>query len=321
VALLKLKAEPGEKFTAAVFAADDDLLLGETVLALGNPFGLGGSVSRGILSSKSRRPPVEGTELDIEDWLQTDAAINPGNSGGPLINLRGEVVGLNVAVFREGQGIGFAIPIKRVTAALAEIFSPDLNQLWFGARLRPGAALTVSAVEADSPAAKAGLQPGDVVESINDKTPRGYVDFIEELAGSGDRRAVRLGVRRAGQRQELTVRLVKETTVFNAALIKQRTGLSVQEITRDLAENLGLITRSGLLVAAVESDSPAARAGIQRGHILLGLAGTVPESVVHAAKMLYARAKGETVRVQVLVTTRRGPLIVPRRAEVELTLR
>jgi serine protease Do len=321
VAVLKLKAPAGEKFRAAAFAADDDLLLGETVLALGNPFGLGGSVSRGILSSKSRRPPVEGTELDIEDWLQTDAAINPGNSGGPLINLRGEVIGLSVAVFREGQGIGFAIPIKRVTAALAEIFSPDLNQLWFGARVRPGTALTVSAVEPDSPAAKAGLAPGDVVESINDQAPRGYVDFIEGLAASGDRKEVTLGVRRDGKKQEMRVRLVKEATVFNAALVKQRTGLSVQEITRDLADNLGLITRSGLLVAAVEPGSPAATAGIQRGHIVLGVAGTVPESVVDAAKMLYRRAKGEKLAVQLLVTSRRGPLLVPRRAEVELTLR
>lgn len=321
VALLKLKAQPGEKFHAAAFAADDDLLLGETVLALGNPFGLGGSVSRGILSSKSRRPPVEGTELAIEDWLQTDAAINPGNSGGPLINLRGEVVGLSVAVFREGQGIGFAIPIKRVTAALAEIFSPELNQLWFGARLRPGTALTVAAVDPDSPAEKAGLTAGDVIESINDKSPRGYVDFIQELAASGDRRGVTLGVRRSGAKQDLTLRLVKETTVFNAALIKQRTGLSLQEITRDLAENLGLVTRTGLLVAAVEPGSPAATAGIQRGHVILGIAGTVPESVVDAAKMLYRRAKGEKLDVQLVVTTRRGPLIVPRRAEVEMTLR
>src|ERR1019366_8688069 len=98
-----------DKFQAIRFAADDDLLLGETVLALGNAFGLGVSVSRGILSSKTRRPPVASEVLEMEDWLQTDAAINPGNSGGPLVNLRGELIGLNVAMFREGHGIGFAI--------------------------------------------------------------------------------------------------------------------------------------------------------------------------------------------------------------------
>src|SRR6266567_1434819 len=91
VALLKLRAKPNEKFKAIKLAPDDDLLLGETVLALGNPYGLGGSVSRGILSSKTRRPPMENEPLDVLDWLQTDAAINPGNSGGPLVNLRGEL--------------------------------------------------------------------------------------------------------------------------------------------------------------------------------------------------------------------------------------
>src|SRR5688500_17693623 len=120
VALLKLVTNAQEKFRAIQFARDDDLLLGETVLALGNPFGLGGSVSRGILSSKSRRPVTENEPLDIMDWLQTDAAINPGNSGGPLVNLRGELIGINVAIYREGQGIGFAVPVKRIAAAMAD---------------------------------------------------------------------------------------------------------------------------------------------------------------------------------------------------------
>ncbi len=116
VALLKLKSKPGEKFHAIKFAREDDLLLGETVLAMGNPYGLGGTVTRGILSSKSRNLPTEGMQLGIPNWLQTDAPINKGNSGGPLVNLRGELIGINVAtvniVGREpAQGLGFAIPI------------------------------------------------------------------------------------------------------------------------------------------------------------------------------------------------------------------
>src|SRR5437867_1774263 len=132
VALLKIKTKKGEKFSSVKFAEDDDLLLGETVLALGNPFGLGGSVTRGILSSKSRRPATENEPLDVMDWLQTDASINPGNSGGPLINLRGELIGINVAIYREAQGIGFAIPVKRIATAMADIYSPEeLDSLWF----------------------------------------------------------------------------------------------------------------------------------------------------------------------------------------------
>src|SRR5512137_1535361 len=165
VALLKIRSKPGEKFKAIKFAEDDDLLLGETVLALGNPFGLGGSVSKGILSSKNRRPATGGEPLNIEDWLQTDAAINPGNSGGPLVNLRGELIGLNVAVYREergerGVGVGFSIPVKQVSAALSQFFTPEVrDSVWFGAEFKAGAGpLTVRAVKPGSPADRAGLK-------------------------------------------------------------------------------------------------------------------------------------------------------------------
>src|SRR6516165_1760580 len=144
VALLKLKAKPGEKFKAIRFAPDDDLLLGETVLAVGNPYGLGGAVTKGILSSKNRRPSTGDEPLDIEDWLQTDAAINPGNSGGPLVNLRGELIGLNVAVYldergQRGAGVGFSIPVKQISAALSRYFTPEgTDGLWFGAQVKSG---------------------------------------------------------------------------------------------------------------------------------------------------------------------------------------
>jgi S1-C subfamily serine protease len=134
VALIRIRAKAGEKFAAIRFAADDDLLLGETVLALGNPFGLGGSVSKGILSSKTRRPPTDSEPMDLADWLQTDAAINPGNSGGPLVNLNGELIGINVAVLNQAQGIGFAIPVRRVSEKLGEIYSRN----WMGCGSAPG---------------------------------------------------------------------------------------------------------------------------------------------------------------------------------------
>ncbi|MFM8469493.1 MAG: trypsin-like peptidase domain-containing protein, partial [Limisphaerales bacterium] len=216
VALLKIKAKEGEKFTPVRFAADDDLLLGETVITLGNPFGLGGSVSKGILSSKSRRPAREDSPLDVADWLQTDAAINPGNSGGPLINLRGELIGLNVAVYREGQGIGFAIPIKRVNEALSRYFTPEgTKAMGCGASVRSGASLLeVTAVEPASPADKGGLRVGDTVLQVAGKTPRNFIEFMRELNAAGTDKPVSLLIRRAGAQQTLAVRLTPERDFF-----------------------------------------------------------------------------------------------------------
>ena len=321
VALLRIKAEPNQKFQAVKFAADDDLFLGETVIALGNPFGLGGSVSAGILSSKSRRPAIEGVPLGVEDWLQTDAAINPGNSGGPLINLEGELIGLSVAVYREGQGIGFAVPVRRVSEALAELLSPGQERLWFGARLRPTTrGLAVAGVEPGSPAEKAGLHAGDDILQVNGSEPRGLIDFNHLLLKEGERRDVQLEVERDGSRRKLQVRLVREASVFNAALIRQKLGLSVQEITPELADQMGLVTREGLLIAGVDKDSEPARAGVRRGQVLLGLDGAGLRDVVSTARLLRGRAKGDKVTADLLVLRTRGRLIFPQRAQVELTV-
>jgi serine protease Do len=322
VALLKIRTTNQVKFTAVKFAADDDLLLGETVLALGNPFGLGGSVSKGILSSKSRRPAAENEPLDVLDWLQTDAAINPGNSGGPLINLRGELIGINVAIYREGQGIGFAIPVKRLSAALSEIYSPEgLESLWFGARVRPGAApLQVMSVQIESPAGKAGLRAGDRILQVNGKAPRGFMDFIAELRAVKDKRDVVLAVDRGGESKRLEVRMVPEKTFFNADMIRRRTGASVQELTPELAQSFGFARVDGLLVAGVDRESPAEAAELQRGMVISRMEGESTTSVLATAKRLYARPKGEKIQVEIIYPRRRGPFLELVQRTVELKL-
>lgn len=323
LALLKMKTKPGQKFTAAKFASDDDILLGETVLALGNPFGLGGSVSRGIISSKSRRPPQEDEQLDIQDWLQTDAAINPGNSGGPLINLRGEVVGINVAVLKVAQGIGFAIPIKRVSEALSEIFTPELESLWFGARIRAGTRpLVVTAVQKDSPAAKAGLKAGDTILAINDEPPRNFIELNRALIASGDKQDVRLLVQsEGGGARPVNLRLVAEEKFFTAALIHERMGASVQQLNQELAENLGVGTTDGLIIAGVDKGSPAEKAELQRRLIIRGIDGQPTPTVVAAAKYLHGKAAGSTVTLNLLSERIVGNYIQRRSAAVEVKLR
>ncbi|HKQ38420.1 MAG TPA: trypsin-like peptidase domain-containing protein, partial [Verrucomicrobiae bacterium] len=322
LALLKIKTKKDEKFSAVKFAEDDDLLLGETVLALGNPFGLGGSVTRGILSSKSRRPATENEPLDVMDWLQTDASINPGNSGGALINLRGELIGINVAMYREGQGIGFAIPVKRIAAAMADIYSPEeLESLWFGARVRPGTTpLQVMSVQLESPAGKAGLRAGDLILQVNGKPPRSFMEFIRQLRDTKDREDLVLSIQRGNEKRKLTMHLQPEKDFFNAELIRKKTGATLQEMTPELAEGLGMNWR-GLLVSGVDRGSAAAEAELQRGMVITGIDGQGIADIRTAAKRLYTKAKGDKVIMDIVMPRHRGAYVQYFQGRAELTIR
>lgn len=324
VALLRIQDEkPLPPFQSIDFASEDDLMLGETVLALGNPFGLGSSVSRGILSSKNRRPPMEDKPLDIEDWLQTDAAINPGNSGGPLINLVGEMIGLNVAVFKEGQGIGFAIPIKRVNDAITAIMTPEvLHGLWFGAKVEGGKVpLVIGQVAESSPAASAGLLQGDTVLRLNGAQADHIIDFYERLTESEGEAPVELDVERNGDLIRLQVQLQPESDFFNAQLIAERTGLTLQGITPQLARHLNLESSEGMIVADVEEGSPAEKAGIRTGFIILKVNQRSANDLVTLAKQLHALKSGEMVRIDLVVQRQLGRFLTLNHASASFKLR
>lgn len=315
VALLKLSAGPGEKFHAIKLAREDDLLLGETVLALGNPFGLGGSVTRGILSSKSRSRPKENAKLDVWNWLQTDAPINLGNSGGPLVNLRGELIGLNVAVVNEvegqpAQGIGFAIPIKQVLAGLSDITVESVKSYWFGARVKAGSSpLVVTLVQPESPAERAGLRAGDAILQLNGKVLKNFLDFADTLAANAGAEE-RLTIQRGLERKELTVRLVAEQSVFNAELIRRKLGLNLERVPE------------GFSISAVETNSPAAAAGLLGGMLVKQVDDQPPPPDMTAlAKLIGAKRKGETVRLDVAAWQRNGTFNVLRQGSVELSPR
>ncbi len=316
VALLKLRGKPGEKFPYARLGGDDDLFLGETVIAMGNPFGLGESVSKGILSSKSRRAKIESGPLDLEDWLQTDAAINPGNSGGPLVNLRGEVIWLNVAVYKEGQGIGFAIPVKRISESLAEIYTPEvIKSLWFGATFRPRSGeIVVAGLEAGSPADKGGLREGDVVLRLNNRQPRSAIALNRELIAVGDQQEVTFIVQRGGERHTATVRLLQEANYFNGTFIRQKIGAQVESLNPELAEQLGL-ENGGFAITAVDRNSPASEAGLKRGFILEEVDGQPLDSIIHAARLLARHKKGSVAKLRVIAPS------PPRRGIVDVLVR
>ena len=322
LALLRLLAKPGTQFKTVSFARDDDLLMGETVLALGNPFGLGGSVSRGILSSKARRTPKADTTLDITNWLQTDAAINPGNSGGPLVNLDGQLIGINVAIYRQGQGIGFAIPIKRVNEALGEFFTPEyLRGLWLGARVRlDGDRLRLATVEPNSPADTAGLSAGDTVLEVNGKEVAGFVDWAKAITGD-KKNTAEIRIFRGGRPRKLEVTMQPEEKVFNTKLIEQRLGLTVRPLSRAVAEQSGLSFFGGYLISSVEADGPADLAGLESGGVIREVNGLTPPNVVAFARMIRGLKRDEAVRLSVVWEVRRGTFLQRRSGMATLKAR
>lgn len=321
LALLKIVAPAGNKFTAIKFAAEDDLLLGETVLALGNPFNLGGSVSRGILSSKSRVEARGDEALNLYNCLQTDASINPGNSGGPLVNLRGELIGVSAVILKDAQGIGFAIPVTQINEALSAEFTPEtIKRLWFGARVKvDNDGLAISAVDAESPAASAGLKIGDAVKEVNGRAVDGIISFNQSLIDAAAM-GVSLKIVRAGTPKTVTVQLVPEESFFNGDLIKRRLGVELQEITPELGQSLGLDSSDGFVVAGLEENSPAA-ASLGRGAVIVTIEGQSPPDLTGFAKILHPKAAGETVRLGVVVKQRQGNYVFYRQGAVDVRVR
>ena len=322
IALLRIIPEKkGEVFAAATFASNDDLLLGETVMALGNPFGLGGSVSQGILSSKSRRTETDGQRLEIPDWLQTDASINPGNSGGPLINLSGEIIGINVAVLRDGQGIGFAIPIKRVNESMSRFFTPEfLDDNWFGVTIDAGTRPPrVASVEAESPAAKAGLSVGDKILRVNGSENDSFIDLASQLVGVGKDRTIQFQIERNGKKLDFTVELIPENAVFNAGLIRQKIGAILERLTPEVAEALRLDSTDGFVISQVDKDTPAAEANLRPGLVVTSIDGRKIDNIIDAARIFHSKNKGDEVTLNIVQMRQRG--IFVRRSSAKLTLR
>lgn len=305
LAFLKITRKPGDKpFKPVPMAQDDDLLLGETVIAMGNPFGLGSAVTRGILSSKNRRSTPGNTALNFQDWLQTDADINPGNSGGPLINIRGELIGINVAVYNEeeGKGTGFAIPVKQISRTLSDFFTLEfIANLWLGARFR-GATLplTVQFVQPNSPAYKAGLRVGHEVVEVNDKAVGSLSGFCRSVAASPNNRAA-ITINENGARRVLKVELMPLMDL-NRDFFMQRLGLNTAPLNEQQATNADL--SAGLLVNEVEKNSPAANARLETGMIITAVDGVAVNDLVNVSNVLGNKKRGEVVRLTVKVANR-----------------
>ena len=269
-------------FPALPLGDSDETRVGDWVIAVGSPFGLQATVTAGIISAKARHIGAG----PYDDFLQTDAAINPGNSGGPLVNVRGEVVGINTAIVRGGSGIGFAIPsslVKRVSAELTAkgkvtrgwlgvSMQPLTSELAasFGAKDRKGA--LVADVVADGPAAAAGVKSGDIILEYNGQKVDEPGDLARAVGMAAPGRTAKLKVWRDGQERALDVRMAEQPGERQAmptgASDRQALGLTVRPVTAEVARELELPSTEGVLVEGVASGSAAEKAGIRRGDVI-----------------------------------------------------
>jgi serine protease Do len=258
-----------------------DLLIGETVVAIGNPFGLSHSVTVGVLSARGRAVPSESGERVYTDFLQTDASINPGNSGGPLVNLAGEVIGINTAVISGANGIGFAIPADRARRVIDDLLRfGELQPLWTGLRLKTldadlvrendlpvSRGALVEKVLDDSPAAAAGLRAGDVLMAVGGAPVASREDLITALYSVEAGRALTLTARRGRDNVEVALRPERPPEALGLKLLRQQVGLEVEA------------TRGGLRIAGVAAGSAAAERGLEAGDFLLAANGQRLESI------------------------------------------
>ncbi|MCS7304180.1 MAG: trypsin-like peptidase domain-containing protein [Thermoguttaceae bacterium] len=271
-----IKIDPPTPMAVIPIGRSDDLLPGETVIAVGNAYGYEHTVTRGIISALHRAVQVSEAQY-YEDLIQTDASINPGNSGGPLLNEDGEMIGINVAVRAGAQGIGFAIPVNKAIEAASRLLAEyTQQQAWHGLKVAevPGQqAVRIEAIEPGSPAAQAGLQPGDLITGVgNEKISRSldfYRMFLERKPGE----SVPLVIQRDSQTLQTAIALaVHPRHNGPSGIIWETLGLELRPIpTETFKQQYKTRYRGGLLVAAVRADSPAAEQGILAGDVLVGM--------------------------------------------------
>jgi serine protease Do len=260
----------------------DKLRVGDSVFAIGNPFGLEQTVTAGIVSAKGR---VIGSG-PYDNFIQTDASINPGNSGGPLFNLDGEVIGINTAIVARGQGIGFAIPINTAKDMLEDLKTKGkVTRGWLGVavqditreiaegfNLKDARGALVGDVIKGEPAEKAGVQTGDIIVAIDGRTIQDTPELLRIVAAIAVGKMVIVSVLRNGQEKRFEVTVGERKEIKDIARQVQpsdQLGMTVQEITPEMAAHFGLAEKTGVVVAQVKEGGPADEAGLQTQDILL----------------------------------------------------
>lgn len=314
LALVRIE-NPKEALQPAVLGSSSNLRVGQIVAAFGNPFGVGQSMTVGIISALNRSQVVE--EKSYVNLIQTDAALNPGNSGGPLVNLRGEVIGINVAIASPvpgNVGVGFAIPIDVAKKLLPQLQRGKVTRGYLGVRIQSvtpdmeevyGAkegALVVQ-VEPDTPAAKAGLKEGDIITKVDDKVIHNDGDLVETISLTQPGTRVTLTVIRDKKEIKVPVTIGSYEESTEVSQVESEEGIKVQNLTPQLREQYRIPTNlQGVVVTEVAVGSVYYNAGIRQGDVIFKVNNRVVRNVEE-----FSRAIGEAKKLgKAFVWVRRG---------------
>jgi serine protease Do len=319
--LALIKIDSDKPLSPLPLGDSDSLEVGEWVVAIGNPFGLGNTVTAGIVSAKYRQIG----QSSYDNYIQTDASINPGNSGGPLLNTTGEVVGINTAIFSQSGGnigIGFAIPINMAKDLLPQLKKGKVVRGWLGVMiqkitpelkqkldLKDEKGALVADVTPGGPAEKAGIQRGDVIVTFNGKEIKEMSELPYVVASTPVGKSVAVEVLRKGQKKSFEIKIAelkdeKEAPVVTEA--KPRLGMTVEDLTPELAKNFGLSEARGVVVVQVEEGSSSAEAGLRAGDVILEIDQSPVKDVKDFGRKIESYKAGDTV---LILAKRRGATV------------
>ncbi|MBC7330624.1 Do family serine endopeptidase [bacterium] len=280
LALVKIE-NPGEPLQPVVLGTSSNLQVGQIVAAFGNPFGVGQSMTLGVISALNRSQVVE--EKSYLNLIQTDAALNPGNSGGPLVNIKGEVIGINVAIASPGAfnvGVGFAIPIDIAKKLLPQLEKGKVTRGYLGVRIQSatpdmkaiygaGEGALVVEVVPNSPADKAGIKEGDIIIRVDNKPIHTDADLVETIAFTSPGTRVTLTVIRDKKEMRIPVTIGSAEESLEASVSSEKEGIRVENITPQLRERYRISSGlEGVVVTRVGVESPFYSAGIREGDVI-----------------------------------------------------
>ncbi|MBI5018301.1 MAG: trypsin-like peptidase domain-containing protein [Deltaproteobacteria bacterium] len=306
--LAVLKVSSDVPLPYAEVGTSGDLMIGETVIAIGNPFGLAHTVTTGVVSAL-KRTIRGGNDRVYSDFIQTDASINPGNSGGPLLNIEGKVIGLNTAIFQRAEGIGFAIPIDKAKPIVQDLIAFGVvHRAWLGLQTedlssdlaayfgREGkGGVLVRRVFEGSPGEAAGVRRGDLVLRVGGEPVRDGAELSGRLAGFTAGSTVALTLLRRGEEVEASASAREITDDDVARLCDAWVGLTVVSNSAELVARYRLATNRGLVVSRVRAGGPAAQAGIEPGDVVRQVNATAVEGAAAFRDALLAGSQRETV--------------------------